>query len=162
MPTDLQELQEKYIFEFWILWATLIKGVCWVFLRYFFDISPTYLRHISFISQSYYRLISGISKAYLMHMSAIFQPYKHVYCKKIPTAALRHISGSYKVIYDIQVYVRYISALAQASKYSFSHEKISLSFDISLLFMDTEIFAAYAGSCLFLCEIVLICRLSQV
>ena len=123
-----------------------------MFVVYVFDISQTYLRHISLISQAYYRLISGISisKAFLRHMSAIFQPYKHAYCKKIPTAALRHISGSYKVISDIQVYLRYISALTQTSKYLFSHEKISLSFDISLLFMDTEIFAAYAGSCLFL------------
>ena len=35
---------------------------------------------------------------------------------------------------------------------TFSHKKILLNFiscDISLLIMDTEIFAAYAGSCLF-------------
>ena len=51
-----------------------------------------------------------------------------------------------------QIYFMYISAFTQTSKCLLSHEIISvnlISFDISLLYLDTEIFVVYAGLCLF-------------
>ena len=50
-------------------------------------------------------------------------------------------------------YLWHVSPLTQMSKFSLTNDIFSVNliccFDILLLFMDTEIFAAYAGSCLF-------------
>ena len=73
----------------------------------------------------------------------------------------QYISGMSKVLRDIfryilsiylTAYLNHISSLTQTFKCLLSHEIILpnlTSCDISLPFMDTEIFAAYAGFCLF-------------
>ena len=51
-----------------------------------------------------------------------------------------------------ETYLRHILGINQISKYLLTNQIIlvhSIFCNISLLFMDTEIFAAYAGSCLF-------------
>ena len=90
--------------------------------------SQVYLRHISGVSQAYYRHLSGISKAYLRHISVISQAY------------LSHIS---------QVSLWFIKGIYQVYLNPLSQQNIILIW-LFITFIDTEIFAAYAGSCLFI------------
>ena len=56
-------------------------------------------------------------------------------------------------IHMSQVFIRHISGITQPSKCLITKDIISVNFvyfDISLLFVDAEIFVAYAGSCLLL------------
>ena len=84
---------------------------------------------MTYPSQVCFRQISGVSEAYLRYITPDYRTY------------VGQISG---------IYHAYLSHI-QTYKCLLNNDIISLniiSFDISLLFIDTEIFAAYAGSCL--------------
>ena len=99
-------------------------------LQFFLDGSPkVYVMHISYFSQAYLRYLSGIF---------IFM------------VALSHISGIFHANHKyIRAFPRHISAKTLSSKCLLTNDIIivnGISFYILLLlFMDTEIFAAYAG-----------------
>ena len=119
-------------------------------------ISQAYLRHILGIYQVYLRNIylrhiAGIYLAFIREISGIYH-IRHY---------LSNISGTYQVNLRLikglsQAYLRYLSDLSQS--YLNHKSEVCLvtnamilvnfkSFNILLLFLDTEIFASYAGSC---------------
>ena len=153
-----------------------ISDLSQVYLRYhahdrhISGILQTYLRQILRIAEAYIRMISNLSQVYLRQMSTISQDisqeYYHAYYRKLSRAALRHISVMSTAVCDIFRYImgisQHISSMIQTTKCLLSHEIFLLNFiycDTSFLFMDTEIFAAYAGSCLFVFFHFLICDL---
>ena len=101
----------------------LISGIYQTYHGHILGISKAYLRYISGKYQAYLRHISGISQVYPRYITGISQSYK----SGIPLVYQRHIS----VIYKSSLTTKYHSI------YSY------------LTLIDTEIFAAYAGSCLF-------------
>ena len=89
------------------------------YLVHIIGLNKACLRNISNISQAYLRYLS--SKSYLGHLLSIFQAY------------LTHILG-----------------ITQRFKCLPVNDKISVnSFSFNIFLIYTEIFAAYAGSCLF-------------
>ena len=105
------------------------------YLRHISGIYHGYLRHLSGISQAYFRHIAGISQAYCRHISGIYLAY------------LWLISG----LSQLSSYIIYLKHISGISKYSLTTKYHSLILiRLFITFIDTEIFAAYAGSCLFL------------
>ena len=95
------------------------------------DILKAYFRHFSHQSEAYLKDILGISQPYLSHILGIIK------------ACIRNI---------FQAYLRHILGKTQRFKCLLTNDQISvnsISFHIYILLMYTEIFAAYAGSCLF-------------
>ena len=122
-----------------LLWCTSVISL--VSSWYISVTSLVYLWYISCRSLVYLWCISSISVIYSMHFSGISQAY------------LRYFSYlSQKYLRSFHSYISHISIISQVSKCLLTNDMISvhlISFNILLLFMDTEIFAAYAGSCLF-------------
>ena len=118
-------------------------------------ISQTHLRLISWVFQAYVRHISWVSQSYLIGISGIFQAHLRP-ISGISQAFLRHISGvsqSYKSSIPL-VYHRHMSGKSKSSVTTKYH-----SYLLFITFIDSEIFAAYAGSCLlvnmmFICTII--------
>ena len=110
-----------------------IPALSGVFLKCFRRVSRAFSHILILFDKQKYINISQVC----LYMSAISEVYlKHIF---MHIAALWHILGI----------SQRISALNQTFKCLFSHEIISLnliSFDISLLFMDTEIFLAATSS----------------
>ena len=106
------------------------------YLQYISHLSQVYNRHFSAVYQVYLRNISDIYQAYLANLASIFQAY------------LRHMSDMGHIFF------RHLSQIL-----CISHASKCLYFDICLLFMDTGIFAAYAGSCLYNISTVIIYQL---
>ena len=115
-------------------------GIFQAYLRYISGISKAYFRHLLAISQAYLRHITGIFQVYLRHISGISQVYlRHI--TSISQAYLSHIS---------QVSLWFIKGIYQVHLSPHSQHNIIKFILIWLFvtFIDTEIFAAYAGSCL--------------
>ena len=103
-----------------------ISGICLVYLMHSRGISKTYLGNISGIYQVYPRHIWGISKKFL----------KHILIQGISYISIGHTQDNFQT-YLIHLYT---------SKCVLNDGIISFNV-ILLLILDTEILAAYAGSC---------------
>ena len=115
------------------VYLRLISGLSHGYFRHMSGISHEYLSRILLVSRAYFRHISGLSQAFLKHISGVSQSYK----SSIPLVYHRHMSGK--------------SKSSVTTKYH--------SYLLFITFIDSEIFAAYAGSCLlvnmmFICTII--------